>query len=265
MVGWPAEVAARYVAKGYWQGIAIGDVFDQSVRNHAEREAVIDGPRRTNYRELGLLVDRLALHFAERGICGGRPVVFQLANSLECTAAYFACLKVGAIPVACLPAHRHSEIEHLARFTEAYAWLIPSEYRKFDYVAMAEELRGSLPAMREIIVVGDRTAAGMTLFSDLANDPIEERVAVSSLGRLEPNGHSPAVFQLSGGSTGLPKVIPRTHDDYLYNSGLLSTKSGYGADGVALVAIPMMHNFPLNGAVQPGLLTGGKIVLAQGT
>jgi len=74
----------------------------------------------------------------------------------------------------------------------------------------------------------------------------------------------PAVFQLSGGSTGLPKVIPRTHNDYLYNSYLLSSKSGYDRDGVALVAIPMLHNFPLAGAVQPGLLLGGKIVLAQG-
>ena len=265
MVGWPAEVAARYAATGYWQGVAIGDVFDQSVRRHAEREAVIDGQRRIKYRELGLLVDRLALHLAERGICGGRSVVFQLPNSLECAVAYFACLKVGAIPIACLPAHRHSEIDHLARFTEASAWLIPAEYRSFDFVAMAEELRESLPAMREIIVGGGRCGRGMTLLSDLLSDPIEERRARSSLDRLKPRPGFPAVFQLSGGSTGLPKVIPRTHDDYLYNGNLLSVRSGFDGNGAALIAIPMMHNFPLAGAVQPGLLTGGKIVLAQGT
>ena len=265
MVGWPAEAAVRYAAKGYWQGVTIGDVFDHSVRRHAEREAVIDGQRRVKYRELGLLVERLALHFAERGICGGRPVVFQLANSLECTAAYFACLKIGAVPIACLPAHRHSEIEHLARFTEAYAWLIPSEYRGFDFVAMADELRANLPAMREIIVAGGRCGRGMTSLIDLAEDPIEQRRARSSLERLKPQPEFPAVFQLSGGSTGLPKVIPRTHNDYLYNSYLLAAESGFDADGIALIAIPMMHNFPLAGAVQPGLLNGGKIVLAQGT
>jgi len=265
MVGWPAEAAVRYAAKGYWQGVTIGDVFDHSVRRHAEREAVIDGQRRVKYRELGLLVERLTLHFAERGICGGRRVVFQLANSLECTAAYFACLKIGAVPIACLPAHRHSEIEHLARFTEAYAWLIPSEYRGFDFVAMADELRANLPAMREIIVAGGRCGRGMTSLIDLAEDPIEQRCARSSLERLKPQPEFPAVFQLSGGSTGLPKVIPRTHNDYLYNSYLLAAESGFDADGIALIAIPMMHNFPLAGAVQPGLLNGGKIVLAQGT
>jgi 2,3-dihydroxybenzoate-AMP ligase len=265
IVGWPAEAAARYAAKGYWQGVTIGDVFDHSIRSHAEREAVIDGPRRVKYRELGLLVERLALHFAERGICGGRPVVFQLANSLECTAAYFACLKIGAVPIACLPAHRHSEIEHVARFTEAYAWLIPSEYRGFDFVGMADELRPNLPAMREIIVAGGRCGRGMSSLIDLAEDPIEQRRARSLLERLKPQPEFPAVFQLSGGSTGLPKVIPRTHNDYLYNSYLLAAESGFDADGIALIAIPMMHNFPLAGAVQPGLLNGGKIVLAQGT
>jgi 2,3-dihydroxybenzoate-AMP ligase len=265
MVGWPAQAATRYAANGYWQGVAIGDVFDEAVRRYTEREAVIDGRRRTKYRELGLLVDRLALHFAERDICRGRRVVFQLPNSLECAAAYFACLKVGAIPIACLPAHRHSEIEHLARFTEAYAWLIPSEYRGFDFVAMADELRANLPTMREIIVAGGHCGRAMTLLSDLAADPIEERRTRSSLSHLKPPPEFPAVFQLSGGSTGLPKVIPRTHNDYLYNSYLLASRSGFDADGAALIAIPMMHNFPLAGAVQPGLLTGGKIVLAQGT
>ena len=128
---------------------------------------------------------------------------------------------------------------------------------------MANELRESLPSMRELIVVGDRAAAGMTLFSDLAADAIEDRASVSALERLTPHGSDPAVFQLSGGSTGLPKVIPRTHDDYLYNSGLLASRSGFHPDGVALVAIPMMHNFPLAGAVQPGLLAGARVVLAN--
>jgi 2,3-dihydroxybenzoate-AMP ligase len=264
MVSWPADVAARYKEKGYWRGIAIGDAFDQSVRRNADREAVVDGERRLSYRELGLMADRLALHFAHRGISNGRRVIFQLSNSIECVIAYFACLKVGAIPIASLPAHRHTEIEHLARFTGAYAWLIPAEHRRFDFIAMAGELRGNLPMMREIIVAGGDCPSGMTLLSDLLGDAIEERAAPSSLARLRPNPGLPAMFQLSGGSTGLPKVIPRTHDDYLYNSRLLSSVSGYDGGGVALVAIPMMHNFPLAAAVQPGLLTGGKIVLAQG-
>lgn len=264
MVPWPADAAALYTKNGYWRGVAIGGAFDESIRRNADREAVVDGDRRIGYRELGLMVDRLALHLARREISAGRRVIFQLPNSIECVIAYFACLKVGAIPIACLPAHRHTEIGHLARFTEASAWLIPAEHRRFNFIEMARELRGGLPSMREIIVAGGDCPSGMTLISDLLNDPIENRIATSSLARLRPDPRLPAVFQLSGGSTGLPKVIPRTHDDYLYNSHLLSSKSGYDRDGVALIAIPMMHNFPLAGAIQPGILSGAKIVLAQG-
>ncbi len=262
-VAWPAEAARLYRQLGYWRGVPIGDHFDRAVAENAGRIAVVDGERRVTYRELGAMVNRLALHFARHGVLGGRRVVFQLPNSLECVVAYFACLKTGAIPIATLPAHRHTEIGHLARFTDAYAWLIPDEYRRFDYVAMAAELRGALPAMREIFVMGARAGSAMTPLGDLLADPIEEREPPSALERLRPRADEVAVFQLSGGSTGLPKVIPRTHDDYLYNSLLLAACSGFERDGVALVAIPMMHNFPLAGAVQPGLLFGGRLVLAH--
>src|SRR5262245_31428886 len=162
---------------------------------------------------LGTLVDRMALHLAERGISRGHRAIFQLPNILEFVIAYFACLKVGAIPLCCLPAHRQAEIGYLARFTRVTAWFIPSTFRGFDYVAMAEELRSELSDLQEIFVAGERAGTGMTQMSDLLADPIETRLAVSSLARIRPRPGDVAVFQLSGGTTGLPKVIPRTHDD----------------------------------------------------
>jgi 2,3-dihydroxybenzoate-AMP ligase len=200
VVGWPPAFAQRYRARGYWAGTTLGQAFDRSVGAHADRVAVVDGTRRLTYRELSRLVDRVAVHLALRGIRGGQRVVFQLPNTAELVIAYVACLKVGAIPVCCLPAHRHAEIAHLARFTEAAAWLIPSDLRGFDYVAMAEELRGSLPALREIIVAGERAGGRMTLLDDLLRDPAEERTAPGSLGRLRPRPDDVAVFQLSGGA-----------------------------------------------------------------
>ncbi|HLK85771.1 MAG TPA: AMP-binding protein [Candidatus Binataceae bacterium] len=263
VVPWPAEAAQLYRKAGYWRGEPIGDYFDRSVAQNAERLAIVDGARRVSYRELGLMVERLALGFAARGVASGRRVIFQLPNSLECAAAYFACLKIGAIPVATLPAHRHTEIGHLARFTDAYAWLIPAEYRRFNYVEMAAELRQTLPDMREVFVTGASGSEGFTSLDDLLRDPIEQSARTRTLTGVRPRSDDVAVFQLSGGSTGLPKVIPRTHDDYLYNSLRLAECSGFERDGVALVAIPMMHNFPLLAAVQAGILRGARIVLAS--
>ena len=262
-VPWPESFARRYRERGHWAGMTLGDALERSFAANADRLALVDGERRLTYRELGRLVDRLALHFAERGIARGARVVFQLPNVLEFVVAYVACLRVGAIPLTCLPAHRHAEIEYLARFTEATAWLIPSDFRGFDYVAMAEELRGALPALRHVLVVGERAGAGMTRLADLLADPIEVRLGSSALAELRPRPSDVAVFQLSGGTTGLPKVIPRTHDDYLYNSRVFAEATGFDRDGALLVSVPIAHNFPLAcPGVQGALLLGARTVLA---
>jgi 2,3-dihydroxybenzoate-AMP ligase len=262
-VGWPAEFVRRYRERGYWKDITLGEAFDGSVAAHHERIAVVDGDRRVTYGDLGRLVDRLALQLAGRGISEGERVVFQLPNVLEFVVAYFACLKVGAIPLACLPAHRHAEIGYLAKFTEAAAWFIPSDLRGFDYVAMAEDLRPELPDLREVFVAGDRGGRGMTRLSDLLAEPIEERVGPACLEPVRPAADGVAVFQVSGGTTGLPKVIPRTHADYLYNSLAFAAATDFDRDAVLLVSLPAAHNFPLAcPGIQGAILLGARVVLA---
>jgi 2,3-dihydroxybenzoate-AMP ligase len=262
-VPWPEDVARRYRERGYWRGVALGDALRASFAANADRIAVVDGGRRVTYAELGRLVDRLALHFASLGIARGAPVVFQLPNVLEFVIAYVACLRVGAIPLTCLPAHRQAEIGYLARFTEAAAWLIPSEFRGFDYTAMARELRPSLPALRHVLVVGERPGPGMTSLERLLDEPIEQRVPPSTLADLRPGPSDVAVFQLSGGTTGLPKVIPRTHDDYLYNSLVFAAATELDRDGTILLSVPIAHNFPLAcPGVQGALLLGARTILA---
>jgi 2,3-dihydroxybenzoate-AMP ligase len=243
----------------------LGEAFDRAVANYAHREAVVDGPKRLTYQELGQLVNRFALYLAGQGITSEKRVVFQLPNVWEFIVAYFACLKVGAIPLTCLPAHRHAEIEYLTKLTEAAAWFIPSEFRRFDYIAMAEELRERLPSLQEIIVVGEHTSSGMTLMSNRLNDPLEDRVPRDTLAKLRPDPDAPAVFQLSGGTTGLPKVIPRTHNDYLYNSLESAVASNFNSESVLLVSVPIAHNFPLAcPGIQGAIFLGAKVVLASG-
>ena len=81
VVPWPAEVAELYRTAGYWRGEPIGDSFDRSIAENAERLAIVDGQRRVSYRELGLMVERLALHFAARGVASGWRVIFQLPTA----------------------------------------------------------------------------------------------------------------------------------------------------------------------------------------
>ena len=263
IVPWPDDFARRYRRRGHWRGTPLGRALDASFAAHRDRMAVVDGARRLTYGALGGLVDRLALHLAARGLHSGARVIFQLPNVVEFVVAYVACLKVGAIPVACLPAHRHAEIGYLARHTEAAGWLIPADLRGVDAIVMAEEIRDLVPSLREVWVLGDRIGRGMTRLADLLADPIETRCPIADLARLAPSPATAAVFQLSGGTTGVPKVIPRTHDDYLYNSLASADAAAVDRDSVLLIGVPIAHNFPLAcPGVQAALLLGARIVLA---
>ncbi len=76
-------------------------------------------------------------------------------------------------------------------------------------------------------------------------------------------GEDTAFFQISGGSTGLSKLIPRTHDDYIYTLRESARICGMDETSVYLCALPMAHNFPMS---SPGFLSalyvGGRVVLA---
>ena len=124
---------------------------------------------------------------------------------------------------------------------------------------MVDELRPDLTDLAEVFVVGSRSGTAMTPLTELLATP----PAVDARPAARPTADQVAVFQLSGGTTGLPKVIPRTHDDYRYNSLVFASATGFDADSVLLVSVPIAHNFPLAcPGVQGALLLGARIVLA---
>src|SRR5690606_40199399 len=55
-----------------------------------------------------------------------------------------------------------------------------------------------------------------------------------------------AFFQLSGGSTGTPKLIPRTHDDYLYSVRASAEICELNQQTKMLMVLPVAHNFSLS-------------------
>lgn len=264
-VPWPDDVAAAYRAAGYWTGVRLGELPLEWAVAYGDRIAIICGDERVTYRQLAERVERLALHLVELGLRPAERVVVQLPNVPEFLYLYFALLRIGALPVLTLPPHRHNEIGYLAGFSEAVAYAIPASFRGFDYLQMARELRPRLPRLRHVLVAGKVEESGTISFDALLSDPIETRVAPQTLDAYRPEPADVALFLLSGGTTGLPKLIPRTHDDYAYNFRVAGELSGVGPQTVYLVALPISHNFPLAApGVQAVLDRGGCLVLAPG-
>ncbi|WP_405386687.1 AMP-binding protein [Streptomyces sp. NBC_01102] len=254
---WPAGFADRYRAAGYWRGETFGGVLGERAAAHPDRVAVVDpSPVRRvwTYRDLDERSARLAAGFAARGISRGDRVVLQLPNVGEFVEVAFALFRLGALPVYALPAHRETEIGYFCAFTGAVAYVIPDVHAGFDHRVLASRIRERTPGLRHVFVVGE--PGEHTALSEV---PLPRAPAELPGG---PAPHDLAFLQLSGGTTGVPKLIPRTHDDYIYS--LRGSNEICGVDGGTryLVVLPAAHNFPMSSPGWLGALyAGGTVVL----
>lgn len=249
---WPEDFARRYREAGCWRGETFGQMLRERAERHVDRIAVVGGDVRLSYGELDLRADQLAAGFYELGIRPLDRVVVQLPNIPEFFTVIFALFRLGALPVFSLPAHRSSEITYFCEHTEAVAYVIPDVHGGFDYRGLARQVRDKVPTLRHVIVAGN--PGEFLALEDLYQTPISLPTVPSE---------EVAFLQLSGGSTGLPKLIPRTHDDYIYTLRLSAEICGLDENSVYLCVLPVSHNYPLS---SPGVLgtlyAGGRVVLS---
>ncbi len=244
----PADRAARYRSAGYWTGRTLDSILSDAAQRWPERVAVIDAAARApglTFEELHEHADRAAAGLSALGIAAGDRVLLQLPNTPEFAVALFGLLRAGAIPVMCLPGHRVADLDHFAAVSAASGLIIADATSGFDYPAMACALAQRHPALRHIIVDGDPGA--FVSWSQLCGAAPSARPP--SVPAVDPQ--SPALLLVSGGTTGAPKLIPRTHDDYIYNVTASAGLCRLTAADVYLVVLPAAHNFPL---ACPGLL-----------
>ena len=254
VVPWPEEFVERYVGAGYWAGRPLGELLGDAAARTPDAPALVDGDVRLTHAELLARADATAARLVGLGIAPGDRIVVQLANSAAFVVLAVACLRSGIVPVMALPAHRRTELAHLAGHAGAVAIAVPDRLRDFDHQGLAAELVADVGSLRHVLVDGAAARSHVDLRALGDPGPRYDGPA--------PHSRAVAVLLLSGGTTGLPKLITRTHDDYAYNARASADVCGVDADTAYLVSLPAGHNFPL---ACPGilgtLLAGGRVVL----
>ncbi len=262
IVPWPPEVAKTYVVEGYWHGRSLGSLLYEVADQHHAEIALVDGAARLSYGDLLAQSDVTASRLADLGLVTGDRIVVQLPNCAEFVLLTLACLRMGVVPVMALPAHRQHELAYLCEHAEAVAIAVPDVLRDFDHQAMGHELVAGSQTLRHILVVGEDVQAGSHNLRALCAPGADPAADRTRWDRAAPDSRDVALFLLSGGTTGLPKLIARTHDDYAYNALRSGEVCGLSAQTVYLVSLPAGHNFPL---ACPGLLgtflVGGRVVM----
>lgn len=262
----PLARARRYRQAGYWAG----ESLDAALLARLEREPV-DRPalvaeeygagQTVHCGELRTAVSRLAGHLRELGIGRSDRVVLQLGNEPLFVVLLLALWRVGATAVMALPSYGQHELRHVLTASDAVAIAVSNRSHRAGQLAAVRAVRTDLPGLRTVLTVGevtDRRAAEIDLL-DLLDPTAEPATALADRGPARPDDL--ALLLMSGGTTGPAKLIPRTHDDYLYNIRVSSQICGVDDRIVYGAVLPVAHNFALGcPGILGALLHGGQAV-----
>ncbi len=267
----PKEMVDLYYRKRWWLGIPLGEMLDRTCDLYPYKEALVAGEARLTYRQLREQTDRAALAFLELGIQKLDRVLLQIPNWAEFVFAYYGLHKIGAIPVMCIPRFSQREIEHFFKITEAKAWIVPFRFEKIEYKPMIEALRSQPSSLKHILVIesmgkGDEPFLEETIpFNALLKKIDLLRYPKDYLQSFRPDPDEICHLMPTGGTTGLPKLVPRTHNDWLCNVEYRSKVWERSPRDITLIATPITHNMAIEVSLNPAFLTGGKVVMISST
>jgi fatty-acyl-CoA synthase len=235
------------LATSYSNGISsvplLGETIDANLRRavatYRDREAVVDldAGRRLTYRELDESVDELARGLMARGVAAGDRVGVWAPNCLQWFLVQYATARIGAILVNINPAYRTHELEYVLRQAEIGTLISAEQFKTSDYRAMIEQVRGGLPALREVVytagptwtaLLGDGTA--------VTSAQVAERSATLSF-------DDPINIQYTSGTTGFPKGATLSHHNILNNGFFVGEGMRYTHEDRICVPVPFYHCF----------------------
>lgn len=248
---WPEALARRYRERGYWTDRPLTDIITRQAKNDAI--ALIDPQRSLSYRQLNQLSDRLAAALLRRGIHSGDTALVQLGNVVEFYVTFFALLKIGVVPVNALFSHQRNELNAYAAQIKPALLIADRQHGLFGNDEFLTTCRAEHPSLR-LVALRSEEQGEQSLASWLEEDCGDFVAAPTAADQV-------AFFQLSGGSTGTPKLIPRTHNDYYYSIRRSVEICHFDDETRYLCALPVAHNYPMSSPGVLGVFYGGGLVV----
>ncbi len=259
------EAATLYEKRRWWLGVTLGDMFDKTSDLYPEREALVGEGKRYTWAQLRDLVDSMAYNLLHEGFRPGDTVLLQLPNWPQFVISYFALQKAGLVTVLLTVNHTAREIAHLARLTQPKGWIVPYRYRKTDFLPLIKQVREENPALKKVILIGRELPEGCLGFDDLMATQADSQEIRSALEQSRPDPGDVCQILPSGGTTGLPKGAPRTHNDYICNIEYKSRAWDFSPADTCLVVATVGHNLALLVCVTASVFHGAKIIMLDST
>lgn len=206
------KMIKEFLDDGYWTEELFYDFWDRNAREFGDQEALVDSKYRLTWAEAKKLVDAMAISWVEMGIPKDARVIIQSPNTVYGFLARIACERAGLISLTVYPYLRQRELEYMLEKTEATAVVIPSVYRKFDYLGMYQDLQKTFSHLKYFFLFDDEVPANapegttslIKMVETRAAQPVDESV-------LKERRHSAygniALLTTTSGTTGIPKLV----------------------------------------------------------
>lgn len=236
----PPERATASIANGSWIASTVGNALRATAKRCADRPAFISDERTLSFRELDETTERFAAAMLNLGLVTGDRAIFQLGTNIETAIVLLACFKAGIVPVCSLPQHREVEIGQLARQSGARGYFVQADFNSFDLIGFAAGMVEKHATLKHLVVVRGAAAGASSMEALIEGMPLA--AARERLSHLPLGSEDVLSFQLSGGTTGVPKIIPRFHAEYLGHSAGWMRRYRITAESRVIWSLPLLHN-----------------------
>lgn len=253
----PVPEAEAYRASGAWAGRTIADAAMRLANAGWSGDIFLGGESASSVSDV--LADATALVAAlqELGLRRGDVFSFMLPNWQEAAAINLAGALGGFVVNPIVPIYREAETSLILADCESRLIFVPKVFRRFDYAAMLERIRGELPRLRHVVTLrGD--ADGALRHDDLLRGGGGQGVA---LDRVDPASLKMVMY--TSGTTGRPKAVLHSHETLARAVDASAAHWGIGQDEVVLMPSPVTHVSGYSNGIERPFLGGTRTVLME--
>lgn len=235
-----------------WEKLTFPNQIRKWVKKYSGRIAIKEGNKSITYFELEKSIAIVQKSFLENGVAKGDKIAIYLANSSEFIIILLALLSIGAVPILFLENQGKNEVESIIEFSKPKMFIY-NEKKQVDIGRLKTNL------------IELQYMSTKKITNTIENiDKIINDQEYSAIYSDDVKQSDLAVLLLSGGTTGIPKLIPRTHGDYIYNISKINERLNIEKNDIYLSILPMAHNFGLgNPGILGTMMSGGKVVICN--
>jgi long-chain acyl-CoA synthetase len=228
---------------------SIGDIVRVHGRDRADQPALILGDRKPTYGELLARASQAAQALAGEGVGAQDRIAFLDKNGIEHFEVFYGA---GLLNAVCVDVNWRlvgPEVAYIVNDAEAKVFVVGP-----DFVPVLDAIADQLTTVAKIVVIGGHDKY------ESYEKWISRREAIDP-GTVSAPGD--VAFQLySSGTTGRPKGVMLSNDNFFALLPTAETMWEFGPDAVNLVAMPLFH-IGGGGWATAGMYSGATSILVR--